>query len=390
MKKALLLIAIVAFLSNAHAQSGAVRPRRVSPTGSSNATGASANNASSAPTVGEPRLDTTRAYTLLQQKQYEAALAEARRITVADPQNAEAWKIAGFAELSLKRFKEAADDLQRAYDLQRAAGEEDVNTRDALAQALVRSEQFEKALPLLVAATTRPSVRPDAGLLYYRGLAEFRTGKIDEARRSFEEVIKLEPRNSAALFYLGRIAQDKKDLNTAITMLNRATQSDPQLAEAWTLLTVAYLQRASSAANETQAKADYANAARAGESLYRLKTDAASALLYGQALIYAEQYARAVPVLERATNLNAQDGTAFYFLGIAQSRLKNFPQAIVALERAATISTNDANIYRELGYAYEASKQYAKALAAYEKGLSIAPNDADLKESAERVRPFAK
>jgi cytochrome c-type biogenesis protein CcmH/NrfG len=43
-----------------------------------------------------------------------------------------------------------------------------------------------------------------------------------------------------------------------------------------------------------------------------------------------------------------------------------------------------------LGYDYEVSKQYAKALTAYEKGLQLLPSDADLKESADRVRPFAK
>ncbi|HEV8587991.1 MAG TPA: tetratricopeptide repeat protein, partial [Pyrinomonadaceae bacterium] len=61
-----------------------------------------------------------------------------------------------------------------------------------------------------------------------------------------------------------------------------------------------------------------------------------------------------------------------------------------ALERAAEKTPNDVNIYRMLGYDYEVSKQYAKALAAYEKGLQLMPGDADLKESADRVRPFAK
>lgn len=385
MRRALLVLMIViAFVSGVRAQSGNVRPRRVNPPSDS-------TKARTASNADAPRLDTSRAYALLQQKQYEAALAEARKIALAEPQNAEAWKIVGFAELNLRRFKEAAESLQRAYELQRAAGEEDANTRDALAQALVRSDQFDKALPLLVAATTRPGAKPDAGLLYYRGLAEFRTGRTEEARRSFQEVIKIEPRNSAALFYLGRIAYERGELDGAIVMLNRATQSDPRLAEAWTLLTIAYLRRASGSADQTQARADYANAVRTGESLYNLKSDVPSALLYGQALVYAGQYARAASVLERATAANSQaDGTAFYLLGVAQSRLKNFPRAIVALERAATLLANDAGVYRELGYAYEATKQYAKALAAYERGLSLAPNDADLKESVERVRPFAK
>jgi Flp pilus assembly protein TadD len=80
----------------------------------------------------------------------------------------------------------------------------------------------------------------------------------------------------------------------------------------------------------------------------------------------------------------------FYLLGIAQSRAKNFPKAIAALQTAAQKSPDGVNIYRELGYAYEITKQYAKALAAYQKGLALAPSDTDFKESAERVRPFAK
>jgi hypothetical protein len=48
------------------------------------------------------------------------------------------------------------------------------------------------------------------------------------------------------------------------------------------------------------------------------------------------------------------------------------------------------NVYRELGYAFEVTKQFAKALAAYQKGAALAPSDPDLKDSIERVKPFAK
>ncbi|HEY5837967.1 MAG TPA: tetratricopeptide repeat protein, partial [Pyrinomonadaceae bacterium] len=74
----------------------------------------------------------------------------------------------------------------------------------------------------------------------------------------------------------------------------------------------------------------------------------------------------------------------------SHTQTKNYPKAILALERAAEKTPDDVNIYRMLGYDYEVSKQYGKALVAYERGLQLAPNDSDLKESAERVRPFAK
>jgi len=334
--------------------------------------------------------DTANAYVLLQQKQFAAAAKEAKAIAANFPNDPEAWKIAGFAELNLKQYTEAASDLETAVRLQRAAKQEDPNTVDALAQAYVLSEKFEPALPLLVAATTRTGSQPDPAMLYYRGLAEYKTGKLEDAERTFNSVVKLNPRDSLSLFYLGQLSLARNDLDAAIAALNRATLNDARLASAWTLLTSVYLRRAASSTDTAKADADYLNAVRAGEGLIKVRTDAEAITLFGQALIGSQQYARAAVALERATLGSDAKGVTFYLLGVSQSRAKNFPKAIAALETAARKTPDDVNVYRELGYAYEVSKQYGKALAAYEKGASLAPSDADFKESMERVRPFAK
>ncbi|HKR61690.1 MAG TPA: tetratricopeptide repeat protein [Pyrinomonadaceae bacterium] len=334
--------------------------------------------------------DTTNAYQLLQQKQFAAAAKEAKTVAANFPNDAEAWKIAGFAELNLKQYTEAASDLEKAVALQRTARQEDPNTVDALAQAYVLSERFEPALPLLVNATSRTGAKPDAAMLYYRGLAEYKTGKLTEAERTFNAVIKLNPRDTLSLFYLGQIALGRNDLDAAIIALNRATVSAARMASAWTLLTSLYLRRAAAATDTAKADADYLNAVRSGEGLIKVRTDAEAITLFGQALIGSQQYARAATALERATVGNDATGVTYYLLGVAQSRAKNFPKAIAALESAAAKTPNDVNVYRELGYAYEVSKQYGKALGAYEKGANLAPGDGDLKESIERVRPFAK
>ncbi|HYO62713.1 MAG TPA: tetratricopeptide repeat protein [Pyrinomonadaceae bacterium] len=388
-----LLAALVVSSAAAFAQSGATRPRRVTPTqptpapaGTDGATATTRTRSTDLPPLG----DTTRAYALLNQKQYEAALGEARAAAERDPKNTEAWKIAGFAAYNLKQYAEAAKDLERALELQRAASEEDENTVDALARSYVFTEQFDKALPLLVATTSRKGKAPDASALYYRGLAEYRTNKTADAERSFNAAVKVDPKLTGALFYLGRIAFDRKDDAAAISALNRATLADPRLAEAWSYLTYAYMRRAD-AAQGAAANADYLSAVKASEGLLRARgNDDAATMLHAQALIRASQFVRAATALERLAAKPDAPGQTLYLLGLAHSRAKNLPKAVAALERAAAQSPDDANIYRELGYALEASKQYAKALAAYEKGLSLAPDDAYFKESAERVRPFAK
>jgi len=335
--------------------------------------------------------DTKHAYLLLEQKQFAAAAKEAKELTVSHPNDPEAWKIAGFAELNLKQYTEAVNDLEKAIDLQRRAKQEDPNTESALGQAYVLAEKYQEALPLLTAAINRTPNQPDALMIYYRGISEYKTGKTADAEKSFNQVVKLNPKDSLSLFYLAQIALARNDLDGAIASLNRATVNDARLVGAWTLLTSAYLRRAAlNAADQAKADADYLSAVRAGEGLIKLRTDSEAVTLFGQALIGSKQYARAAAALERATTAADATGVTFYLLGVAYSRATNFPKAITALEAAARKTPDDVNIYRELGYAFEVTKQYAKALAAYQKGAALAPADPDFKESIERVKPFAK
>ncbi|HEX8143539.1 MAG TPA: tetratricopeptide repeat protein [Pyrinomonadaceae bacterium] len=404
----ILVGAVLAFAAPASfAQSGSTRPRRVNPvptTSRADASVPAANEETAAPrasvNTARPRganpvntsagTGTRRAYELLEQKQYAAAAREAKQVAASNPDDSEAWKIAGFAEINLKQYAEAASDLQRALELQRASGQEDANTVDALAQAYILTEKFDQALPLLVTATTRPGAAPSAIMLYYRGVAEYQTGKAAEAERSFNAAVKANPKDAASLYYLGQIAFRGGRLDDSIALLNRATLSDARIAAAWALLTTAYLRRAASATVEAKADADYLSAVRAGESLTRVRTDAEASTLFAQALIGAKQFAKAATVLERVTVGDDAKGVTLYLLGVSHSRAKNYPKAIAALERAAAKTPDDVNVYRELGYAYEVSKQYAKALDAYQKGATLAPADTDFKESVERVRPFAQ
>lgn len=371
----------------ASAQSGATRPRRVTPVQPTGEDAASLNTPAAGTRTGAG--STAHALSLLEQKQFDAALAEARQLASADPKNSEAWKIAGYAEFYLKRYAEAAADLERALELRSAAGEKDTKIEDALANAYFFAEKYEQALPLLVAASTRAGAKPDADTLYYRAIAEMNLKRTADAERSFGEVLKLDPKNKFALLYVGQLAFGRQDYATAVNMLNRATLADPTFVQGWELLTQAYMYRGRSATGAA-ADADFLSAVRAADSLARVRNDARSALLQGQALVFAKQFPKAVAALERAAASPQAPDETFYLLGYAHTQSKNFPKAITALEQAAAKTPQNAEVFRLLGFSYESSQQYAKALAAYEKGLQLAPADAYFKESAERVRPYAK
>src|SRR6185369_2689452 len=173
-------------------------------------------------------------------------------------------------------------DLERAVDLQKKSKQEDPNTESALGQAYVLSEKYQQALPLLTAATNRGGAQPDAIMIYYRGISEYKTGKTAEAEKSFNSVVKLNPKDSLSLFYLAQISLAKNDLDGAITSLNRATVNDARMTGAWTLLTSSYLRRAATSTDPAKADADYLNAVRSGEALIKLRTDPEAITLFGQ------------------------------------------------------------------------------------------------------------
>jgi tetratricopeptide (TPR) repeat protein len=76
------------------------------------------------------------------------------------PNDPEAWKIAGFAELNLKQYTEAVNDLEKAVELQRRAKQDDPNTESALGQAYVLSEKYQEALPLLTPRSIAIRISP--------------------------------------------------------------------------------------------------------------------------------------------------------------------------------------------------------------------------------------
>lgn len=365
---------------------------RPSPNAPTTNTTANTSTTASTPNRTQPGgADITRGTALFNQGNFAEALKEARALIAVDPTKSDYWKLAGLSELNLQKYPDAIKDLEKARQIQTTTEHvDDKTTNDGLGMAYGQSEQYDKALPYLVTATTRAGEAPNASLLQMRGLAEFKTGKADAAAQSFTAASKANPKDMVSLFYLGRIAFEKKDYAGAIANFNRVTTGSPTDAAAWKYLTYAYFQRALATQDPVKAEPDYLGAVRASESLVKLTPDDDTQLLRGQTLYYAKQYPQAIAALEPVAAKPAVKGEVLLLLGTAYLQAKNNPKMIATLEKAAVKLPTNVDVFRYLGYGYEVDKQYAKALTAYQKAAQLSPNDTTLKDSVERVRPFAK
>ncbi|QHE86808.1 tetratricopeptide repeat protein [Hydrogenophaga sp. BPS33] len=152
-------------------------------------------------------------------------------------------------------------------------------------------------------------------------------GQLDEARALYESLLQQFPAEFAVLHHLGMLETQAQRTDQAAGHFARATQIDPQNADAWNNL--AY-------------------------TLQQLERDAEALQAYGRALA-----------------LKPGDADVAVNLGLLHKRLQQLPQAIevfdAALEfhpRHVALLTNRGNVLQQLGRSAEALDSYQQALAA--------------------------
>lgn len=127
-------------------------------------------------------------YLYIDKKDKEKAYECAQNFNTILPENGSSWRILGFVLNSMKRFKEAADKLEKALEYYPA----------------------------------------DPALLFELGMALERSGSIAEAEIKFSRVLEINPEDHAAANYLGYMwAEQGKNLDSAQILLENALHKVP-------------------------------------------------------------------------------------------------------------------------------------------------------------------
>jgi tetratricopeptide (TPR) repeat protein len=138
------------------------------------------------------------------------------------PENPDILYLMAQISISQKYYEDAIPLLERG--LQIAPGRSDL--REALGESYFKSGKFDKSIEEF--KKVEPSVRTYSFL----GLSHTYLGRFDEAKRDFQDGLKLEPHNSFCLFHLGYIAKLQGDSAGAEAILLRVLRSNPDYPDA--------------------------------------------------------------------------------------------------------------------------------------------------------------
>lgn len=334
--------------------------------------------------------DWEKAVSLYKQEQFQAAVAEFRKVVAEFPNHADSWKFIGLSYYQLKNYDDAVAPLEKALTFKRAEGKPDADLLLALARSHIALKHYEQAVPPLEALTKeQPSV---AAHFYLLGFVYANLKKNNEAAAAMNAAVKLDPKDADSWYYLAVLKLRGNQLDEAIAALRNGLAAAPSHKEMLTLFVESLLRRGVVEANEQKASALYDEAIRAAVKLKSLQDDAASTEMLGRVYLTAKKYTNAEMTLARALAMTKQPTATLYFnLGFAHAQNKAWVRAAEMLVQADRLKPNDVDTLTYLGFVYENLRRYPQAYEAYSRAYEASGRaNEDLRARAERIAPFAK
>ena len=216
------------------------------------------------------------------------------------------------------------------------------------------------------------------------GLLSMEAGRLDEARRSFETALALNPLHAAAALNLGRVYEHTGRPDLALDVYDRLVRDDPHMTAA--------LAR-SGILLERQGRLDEAQE-RYRRVLTIDPTDDQASLALGGVLLRLGRWADARTVFEALANRRPVLYAARFNFGVSLEHLGRTAEALDAYRAAASLQPRDPDPYFRIAVIYSKEGQWEAAADWYRRSLARDPrhflSHMNLARVAERIGDAAE
>jgi tetratricopeptide (TPR) repeat protein len=199
--------------------------------------------------------------------------------------------------------------------------------------------------------------------LYEEAKQKEKSGRADDAIRTYEEIIKINPTLAAAYNNLGRLLYQQGRLDEAIKPLRQASQLDPKLEPPRALLGFVLFQRQ-----------DFEGARRELRIASQMNpADLSVGLFLARSLVELKDFEGALQILTKLQHDDPNNTEVLYTLGGVYSSL-----AEVTIGKIQTVDPNSYLLEVLLGKVSEIKQIYPDAAEHYKRAIQRAPDVPDL------------
>ena len=321
------------------------------------------------------------------------------------PENPDISFLMAQISISQKYFADAIPLLEQS--LQTVPGRSDI--REALGESYFMAGNVDKAI---VQFNRTLEIQPSARTYAFLGLSYSHLGRFDEAKRNFENGLKLDPQNNFSLFQLGYIAERQGDSKGAEAIFHRVLHSNPDFPDA--LLELAnlrieekqfpeavqllrkYVQVSPTSATGyyrlAMVERDLHEGPAADRDLARFQTlskeTSASAHPYEHLFDYLDDRSKLTPraqnqeYLANLVNQNKEhpdQSETLYLLAEAYLKIDNVEEAKSTIAHLDEVTANNARTLAGTGVLLARYRLYDDAIQHFQMALQIAPDSDEIK-----------
>lgn len=335
------------------------------------------------------------------------AETEFERATTLAPDLPEAWVARARLALERRTWKDARTNAEKGLAL-------DANVPDGhfiLGIALWKLGALDPAATQLEAAR---SAGPNTRLEVALGAVRFEQGDLEGAAALLGPVLKTEPGNPEANYWMARVLHKRSEYSLALESIRaavdraanrpqyhhelglilrdsgkapeaieawkQAVKLDPTYADSWEAMGQAYLDAGRTkdaiAAFEGALKADPARARVLGS--------------IGDAHFQAGKWSAAITSYQAALKADPSLTGVYYRLGRANSEMGQYDKAIAFYQRALSATPDNAQAWYHLGYAWKERGKKREAVNAFQNYLAKAPDAKDKKDIEDEIYFLSK
>jgi tetratricopeptide (TPR) repeat protein len=236
---------------------------------------------------------------------------------------------------------------------------------------------------------------------FNQAVALHQQGKLMEAERVYERVLRRQPQYFDALHLLGVIAAQTKRPERAVQLIKKAIRANPEIAAAHNNLGNVELQlkrfedALASYDRAIALKPDFADAYNNRGNVLRelgrpedalashdraiaLKSNFAEAHINrGITLLELQRNEEALASCEKAIELKPHFADAYDNRGIALLNMKRLDEALASYDQAIALKPDYAEAYNNRAVALLKLRRLEEALICYEKAITLKPDDAE-------------
>lgn len=294
-----------------------------------------------------------------------------------NPQNpaelGEAYAVMGQIYHAYSFFEAAAENYSNASRL----APKDFRWRYLLGKATEAQNKTGEAIEFYKQAQR---LRPDYLPVYVSmGNAYLELNLPDAAKESFENALKKEPNNPAALYGLGQVMYGRQNYADAVQLFEKVLSLVPEANRVNYALALAYR----GLKDNEKAKLYLAKQGTVGvraadplsDNLDDLKKGSRLRLLRGKQALEAGRFAEAEIEFQKALAAEPENLTALVNYGVTLVELKKYPEAVWHFEKAVALDPKNVNARYNLAILLSLQKKHFQAIQHLRALLEINPKD---------------